>query len=139
MQKELAIFRQESGTGDTRELLSDIARLESQNATLKNELKELENKNFQENKQKEKDHQKLDKIEKDMLKYKRDVRQLALRKVFYKFFLLIKYNSLIDVKKRIKNWQDKFKHIEMKNIRVLAMNKAFFVKKSIKKTKSLLS
>jgi predicted nucleic acid-binding Zn-ribbon protein len=82
MQKELAIFRQESGTGDTRELLSDIARLESQNATLKNELKELENKNFQENKQKEKDQQKLDKIEKDMLKYKRDVRE-TLKKVFY--------------------------------------------------------
>ena len=48
------IYRQETGTGDTRELLGDIARLESRNATLQNQLKELENKNFQDNKEKEK-------------------------------------------------------------------------------------
>ena len=44
MSKELAIFRQDAGTGDTRELLSDIARLQNQNDQLKNELKDLENK-----------------------------------------------------------------------------------------------
>lgn len=73
MSKELAIFRQDAGTGDTRELLSDIARLQNQNDQLKNELKDLENKNFQDNKEKEKDQIKMDKIEKDLTKYKRDV------------------------------------------------------------------
>jgi hypothetical protein len=47
------IYR-EKGSSDTRELLADIARLESQNATLQNQLKEMENKIFQENKEKDK-------------------------------------------------------------------------------------
>jgi hypothetical protein len=47
------IYR-ETGSSDTRELLADIARLESQNATLQNQLKEMENKIFQENKEKDK-------------------------------------------------------------------------------------
>ena len=47
------IYR-DTGSSDTRELLADIARLESQNATLQNQLKEMENKIFQENKEKDK-------------------------------------------------------------------------------------
>ena len=74
MQKELDIIRNaDTRSGDTKELLSDLTRLESQNASLKGELKELENKHFQDNKEREKDQLKMDKLEKDLIKFKRDV------------------------------------------------------------------
>ncbi len=73
MKKELKIFQQEAtGTGDTRELLSDIARLEGRNDTLNTEVKELEVKYFQEKADKEKSQNRVDQVEKELAKYKRD-------------------------------------------------------------------
>jgi len=73
MKKELKIFQEEAaGTGDTRELLSDIARLEGRNDTLNTEVKELEVKYFQEKADKEKAQNRVDQVEKELAKYRRD-------------------------------------------------------------------
>lgn len=72
LKRELKIFQQEPGNSDKRELQSDIARLESRNDTINNELKELEMKYYQEKSDKEKSETRIEKLEKDLSKYKRD-------------------------------------------------------------------
>lgn len=73
MKKELSIFQQDPGNSDARELQSEIARLESRNETLNSEMKDLETKYYQEKQDKDKYQSRIDKLEKDMSKYKRDV------------------------------------------------------------------
>ena len=53
-------------------MLSDISRLEARNDTLNTELKELDIKYFQEKADKEKAQNKIDTVDKDLSKYKRD-------------------------------------------------------------------
>ncbi len=73
MKKELSIFKQDPGNSDARELQSEIARLERRNENLNNEVKDLETKFYEEKKDKDKYKDKIDILEKDLSKYKRDV------------------------------------------------------------------